>query len=284
MHETTVSILLPLDDQKNKKFYESFILQYSTITSSNLIINKIIEKTEDKDIYKLFKDLHGSMFDYNYIKQLYLATMLSIDFPQENESRGLLLDKIFLSMNINKINAKDILINLLNAKEFILLYSVFEGTLKAEFQRSKILNEGKFLREQELIGYIEKKLTNLNIREKFLKILSERSSLSSFKDLELFWKYFTHIRHLYVHNSGYITEKWLKKYKEIEKVLKADSISNFDDTIRTSHLLEVFEEVELRKNNMFYIINKLSNMFRNYIIYIMESLYLAEKSSNKNEL
>lgn len=277
MQSHTISMLLPIDKidkiDKSVKTYESFLLQYSLIVSSNFIIYELIEKSTEDEIFKLFEKYHGSIDDYGDKEALMLGMMLEDNSPQKNETRGLWLDKFFIAMAHDKKSPKFILSSFINAKEFLLLYAIFEGVLKDSFIRSGTLPEGKFLREKDVISLLRKSLSERD--EKFLEQLKIRSPLSNFEELECFWDFYTHFRHLYFHSGGYITKKWLANYKvKQEKLIK--SIAGFNCKMSALQLAEEFEELEVIENKMFYVTDKFANIFRNYIVRIMESMYIVE--------
>ncbi len=271
MNSATISMLLPMG--KKVQYYETFLLQYSLIISSNLIIYDLIGKSTEKTIFELYENYHGQLKDYHF-KDIYMTSMMLEDnSPQKNEQRGLMLDKLFLSMSIDKKSPKFILQSFINLKEFLLLYSIFEGVLKKEFIHSKVLPENKYLKEKEIIDYIEKKV--FNNKDNFIKILAQRSPLGGFKDLKVFWNFFTHFRHLFFHAGGYVTLKWLQNFKTKKREI-INIVNGFNCEIAADEIIELFNELEIEEGKMFYVTDKFSNIFRNFIVRIMESLYLVE--------
>lgn len=273
MQSCTVSTLLP--NGKHVQYYESFVLQYSLIVSSNLIIYELINQSTEDQIFSLFEKYHGQMNDYDYKRRNLLSMMIESNAPQHQECRGLLLDKFFLSMSIDKKKPKEILLSFVNAKEFLLLYAVFEGVLKSEFEKTGVLKNGTFLREKDIPLLLIKKLNKNKNDGLFLGHLTKRSPLSTHEELAVFWDFFTHFRHLYAHSGGYVTIKWLEQYKSKREKL-INTVNNFDCAISGSLLTKSIENIEAFENKMFYIEDGFSNIFRNFIIYIMESLYLTE--------
>jgi hypothetical protein len=271
MHSCTVSMLLPTG--KKVPFYESFLLQYSLVVSSNLIIFELIENSTENQILDLFKKYHGQIDDHKDKNILLTAMMLESNAPQASELRGLLLDKFFLSMAVDKKTSKFILSSFINAKEFLLIYAVFEGVIKAELVKCGALAEGKYLREKDIVNGINSKLDEKT--NEFVEHLSTRSSLGKIEDVGCFWDFFTHFRHLYIHSGGYVTAKWLDQFtSKKEKIIEV--IAKFECPISAVNLIDVIEKLELSEGKMFYINDSFSNIFRNLVILIMESLYLVE--------
>jgi len=264
-------MLLPTE--KKIQFYESFLLQYSLVVSSNLIIFELIENSTESQILALFEKYHGQIDDHKNKNTLLTAMMLESNAPQASELRGLLLDKFFVSIAVDKKTPKFILSSFINAKEFLLIYAIFEGVIKAELERCGVLAEGKYLREKDIVNYINSKLgTKVS---GFVEHLSTRSPIGKFEDIECFWDFFTHFRHLYVHSGGQVTTKWLDQFtSKKEKIIAV--ISKFECPISASLLIDSIEKLELSQGKMFYINDSFSNIFRNLVILIMESLYSVE--------
>lgn len=272
MHSATVSMLLPAE--KTVPFYESFLLQYSLVVSSNLIIFELVSNSTEEQIFRLFEEYHGQIDDHKKKNMLLTAMMIESNAPQTNEIRGLSLDKFFLSMAIDKKSAKFILSSFINTKEFLLIYAVFEGVVKAELMKSGILNNGKFLREKDIISNIALKLSEK--KELFEEHLSARSPLGKIEDIECFWDFFTHFRHLFIHSGGYVTQKWLDQLTQKKNNI-INTIENFECPISAYFLIDSINELELINGKMFYIGDRFSNIFRNLVVLIMESMYLVEE-------
>jgi hypothetical protein len=272
MHSATVSMLLPTG--KTVQYYESFLLQYSLVVSSNLIIFELVSNSTEDQILSLFEKYHGQIDDHKEKNMLLTAMMIESNAPQANEIRGLSLDKFFLSMAIDEKSPKFILSSFINAKEFLLIYAVFEGVVKAELVKSGILNDGKFLREKDIVNNIA-----LRLAEKkglFEEHLSARSPFGKIEDVDCFWDFFTHFRHLFIHSGGYATQKWLDQLTQKKKNI-INTIKSFECQMSAKLLIDSIEELELFNGKMFYIGDRFLNIFRNLIVLIMESMYLVEE-------
>jgi hypothetical protein len=243
------------------------------VVSSNFIVSELIENSTEEQIFELFEKYHGQIDDHKRKNILLIGMMLESNAPQANELRGLLLDKFFLSMSIDRKTPKFILSSFVNAKEFLLIYAVFEGVIKAELVRSGTLGNGKFLREKDIINNIITRLASQ--AEIFVDHLSCRSPIGTIADVECFWDFFTHFRHLYAHSGGYVTEKWMEQFiVKREKII--GTIANFECSLSASNLIDVINELEVSEGKVFYIGDPFLNIFRNLIILLMESLYLVE--------
>jgi len=273
-----ISMLLPLDSQKQKiKFYEDFILQYSLIISSNLIIYNLVEESNEEHLFELFTSYHTMFNEYIEINKILPILHLELQTPQQNEIRGLILDRFFIEMFNKKYSSKDLLKHFINFKEFVVLYSLFEGILKEEFIRCRLIDENKFLKEKDIIEYILKKYENISKIDLFEKILKDRS-IYNIGLLKLFWDLYTHFRHLFFHNAGKITSKWKNKFDNIkDKLIDILDKSNSNSILN----LNIIEDIEyinsfIKINEYFFVSDKFSNMFRDFIINILEAMYLTD--------
>lgn len=267
MKYPTLSIRLPIE--KNIEFYEKFILQYSLIIVSMNCYEELIDEyvTEEK-IMKYFDMFHGMFNDYEDKRDYIHYMSLDADFKQLHESRGLYLDRFYVDLQKKTYTPSKLLKYFNNINQFLLLYSTFEGILKNEYRMKEIINEGKFVRENQLICFSEKYVEKYNCKKKFLSEISERSLMENFDEISCLWNYFTNIRHLYVHSSGIVTEKWLQKIKS--------SYNKLEDLLERDIVWEIGKELSLEKvkvDTTFYIEDNLLNFFRNYIVAFMESLY-----------
>ncbi|PMG96609.1 hypothetical protein BCU78_24885 [Vibrio lentus] len=272
MQSCTISMLFPIE---KIPYYESFHLQYSLATSSNFILFELMEKASEEEVFELFESFHGNLDDYKRAQMLMMGAHMSMTCPQAKESRGLLLDKFFISMAKRKTKPKELLANFLNAKEFILIYAIFENVLKGEFLRLGILAEGKFMREKDLFKFLNDKLSKQDMMDDFVKCLSQRSPIKDFETLTTFWKFFTHIRHLYTHSGGMVTAKWIATYINLKTNLE-DKVYLFDDLFLKQRLNSAIDGFEPEVGQIFNANDHFSNIFRNLIVYIMEALYLSE--------
>lgn len=270
----TISILLPLEGKINVDFYNSFVSQYSVVIGSNFVLFEMVEKLSEPDAHELLSKYHGQIPDYSRDVSLLSFMHIQFDPPQIREIRGLDQARFFLSVTNGETTAKSILKHFLNYKEFLLLYSIFEGTLKSEFSRVKILQQGEYLKEKDMLAKLKISLESQVKCGQFIEILSSRSCFIDFCDIECFWDFFTHLRHLYAHTGGYVTQQWLVKYHQKEKSLN-EVIGKFE----SFHALKLYDELEKTRpvtGKMFYMTDFFSGMFRYFVVAVMESLYLHE--------
>ena len=268
----TYSVILPVEE--TPQFYESFTLQYSLIITSNLLINELIENSTEESVLESLTQYHGIIHDYKE-KQIHLASlMLEYTPPQTEEIRGLALDKLFMSMGLENKTPKFILQSIQNTKELLLLHSVFEGVIKTEAQRVHIIPEGKYFREKDIPEVVKNMVRDKE--EYFLEILSSRCPLKTFADINDCWVFFTHLRHAHIHSGGYATPKWIDQFKTKKENLLT-SISNWGSSISSIQIYKIIEDLEAQPGKLLYTDNQLSNIFRNFIVNIMESLYLTKK-------
>ena len=99
--------------------------------------------------------------------------------------------------------------------------------------------------------------------------------MSCFNELDAFWDYFTHFRHLFFHAGGYPTQQWLDKYgNKKHKLLQA--ISGFEDVISANFLGDAIEGHSPIVGDLFFIQDNFANLFRNYVVRVMEAVYLTQ--------
>ena len=269
MNYSTFSARLPIE--KQIPIYNNFLTQYSLLISSNLIVNELISKASEQDILDLFDALHGHNDEYIHMRNFHLAAMLNFNIPQVNEARGLWLDNLYVDMMNKKTTPKDMVLCFQRIKEFQLLYAIFENVVKQELFRTNLLEEGTFLREIDVIKKVNEYLSSLNKVDIFAELLSKRTCFDSIQDIDSMWKIFTHLRNLFAHSGGIVSQNWLDNYKSkiglYENImLKVPIQYEIENTIG----LELFEVGKL-----YYLTDDMLNFFRNFIVYVMECLYLS---------
>ena len=269
---TKISVLLPIENQ-SKIFYNDFILQYSIVISSNFIIYELIEESSEEKIFELFQSYHSSFNEYNSLSY-FLPTMgFQIKALQQEELRGLFLDKFFTEIENKKYLPKQLLLYYINLKEFVILYSLFEGTLKEEFIRYSLFDENKFLKEKDIIKYIKQKYKK-NFDE-FDSVLKDRS-FYNINSIEMWWNFYTHFRHLIFHSGGKVTKKWKVTYDNFKNTLYNGMPE--EQPLEVINILDNLEEIDraIKINEYFFITDKFTNMFRDFVINLMEAMYLMD--------
>lgn len=274
-----ISILLPMQGRVN--FYNDFILQYSILISSNMIIYELVSESNEDKIFDLFQSYHSMFNDYDYISNILPVIGIQMEVPQQEEIRGLILDKFFVEMMSKKYSPKQILFNYINLKEFVVLYALFEGILKEEFIRCGLIDENKYLREKDIIEYIKKKY-KYNL-DKLNDILESRS-IYNLGSIESWWKFYTHFRHLIFHNGGKITRKWKNFYDNLKSNLieNLKSEKSNESFLEIINILDNLEKIDnsINIDEYFFLSDEFTNMFRDFVINLMESMYLLDVENN----
>lgn len=269
----TYSIRIPVEG--SLKVYEKFMLQYSLVEANRILLGMVEENLTNCDINVFFEKLHGSFFnEYEELKVHHHEMGFQANFPQASESRGLCLDRIFsdLANPDSGVTQSNILESFINIYEFVQIYAVFEDAVKQAYLLCKLDSScPNNIKEKSIIKDLKSFLDNKNCKDKFLEQIQKRSLLKTMDDIQNIWMYYTNIRHLYVHSAGIVTDKWKSNYKKL--------YGNLTSFIKNCNFLDIegaFKEPDqIKTSKMLYLENKAVNFFRNYIVAIMESLYLS---------
>lgn len=277
MTAATFSMLCPSVD-KNDPFYKEFYLQYSLFTASNYVMYQLVSLSKENTISELFDSLNEISNDYQ-LREIFLTCMgFESSTPQKNEQRALNLDLLFADMHSMQIEQKKILYGFININEFILLYALFEGIIKKIFRIKGYLKERQFLKENEIITSFQESFdSQLSL---FLRNLNSRIPLLNFEEINLFWLLFTMFRHLFLHSGGFVTQQWFDKYRTIkEKLFMSLSNCHNEQIIDIDNLISTIDKFNIELNKLFYPQDIFVNIFRNFIVAFMESMYLSDISS-----
>ena len=267
-----ISLLLPIENQ-NIKFYNNFALQYSILISSNLLIYGLIEEICEEKIFELFQSYHASFNEYSDLNNILPAMGLQLKVPQQEEPRGLFLDKFFIEMANKKYSPKQLLLYYINLKEFVVLYSLFEGILKEEFIKCNLFDENKFLKEKDIIKYIKQKYKD--DLDKFDDVLRDRS-FYDINSIEKWWNFYTNFRHLIFHNGAKVTDKWKNNYDNLRNNL-CDLMPE-EQALEVIDILDNLDEIDdnIKIDEYFFITDRFINMFRDFIVNLIEAMYLLD--------
>lgn len=272
MQSFTYSMLL--DPENKDPFYEKFLLQYSFFSSSNFILYHLADTASEEEIFELFMKPHGCVDDYKRKAMGMAAMMLEDNSPQKNELRGLYLDRLLLDMVKKKISSKQALCSIININEFVMLYATFEGAMKSLFLQKGILDESASLKEKNVIILLENCLGSQ--KADFLNILKSRSPIPTFNALNEFWLFFTLFRHLFFHSCGNITKKWLTQYSKRKDSLMT-ALNSSDNIVEIGMIFDTIENLDLIEEQLFYAQDRFVNIFRNYIVRVVESIFILNK-------
>lgn len=274
MQHTTISMLKP--ETGRVKFYDIFYRNYSFLICSNLAAFSLIANIEDDIIFKTFVDiLNAAPRDYNNLTPFYNAIGLDLNCPQTTEERGLDQSELIELIRDRKITARIAVTTFLNANEFILLFALFEDTVKRMLIERDFIKEGDGLKQAELMNKLKCRLNSESVFDEFEATLKNRSVIWSFEDAVRLWNFFLKFRNLFVHSSGRATSKWLKNYCKTTSHITTKSGAS-EINMGSMLLSDFIEGLDPTERDIFIFPDGLANIFRNFVVSIMETLYLIE--------
>jgi hypothetical protein len=154
------------------------------------------------------------------------------------------------------------------------LFAIFEDAVKYALIQSGVISADDGLREPDVMKKVKDKLQRDGTFPQFRDRLANRAMVQNFTDAEAIWKFFTECRHLYVHSGGRATEKWLKKFRQSQNDLMKQLTKETD--FAKMFVADIIEACQPRTSQLFVVTDKFTNVFRNFIVSIMEALYLTE--------
>ncbi|WP_143075174.1 hypothetical protein [Sphingobium sp. AP50] len=273
MKQMTISMLKP--EIGADPGYESFFRNYSMLMSTNIVSHYLIDQASELEIAELLMETVSSAEnDYNRTKILHAAIGFSLNSAQIGEERGLDLADISQLIAAGNVTAKEILLTFINCNEFILIFAMFEDTIKRILVEAGSISADAGLREPKIMIEIKKYLENSSALRYFMIQISARTICMNFTDVEAMWRYFVAFRHLYVHSGGRPTPSWLPKFEKaqadlLKRLRKPDLAS-----LGVAETLMSFVPEERR---LFMVPDTFANIFRNFVVAIMEALYLSRR-------
>jgi|GEM_PF-1795949 len=273
MQQMTVSVLKP--EEGMATYYHMFYRNYSLIVSTNIVTYYIVSEMPEEHVFSLVcSAAREAARDYEEVAIRYVAMGLSSQFPQTSEVRGLDLNELIELIKTKQISAKGSLTTFINASEFLLLFATFEDVVKCMLICDSIISAEDGLREVEVMKRIKEKLKKDGTFCQFRDRLAARSVIRNFTDADTIWKFFTDFRHLYIHSGGRATKKWLEKFQKNQDDLM-NRLTKSPELARM-FVADIINDCQPKEGQLFVVTDKFSNVFRNFIVSIMESLYLTE--------
>lgn len=258
------------------KNYELFYQFYSLNIKQNLITNNLLKEVKS---HLPIMNLEIKESINNKLQEI--DTILpGIGVKRESTLReeykiSILNDDLYLKEKYFNGNYEEYINYITNIQQVILLYSSFENTISSYLKDKGITNrifQKKLLKEvcNKVSGFQEK-FNNLNDREFIIN------------DFSTLWKYFTFIRNLYTHSSGVIDEEFIRSMENIHSDIQDTIERNFNFIERS---LFPDNEKILRNNDFIesdlFIITEIElRFFRNFIIYVWETIYLLSHNLTK---
>lgn len=281
MQQMTISMLKPEADIV--PYYQMFYRNYSLLVSTNIVTHHIVSEMPEERIFELICDVsRAAVTDYARVQSLYVGMGLGFQSPQIGEVRGLNLNELIELIRTKQISAMESLTTFINASEFLILFAIFEDAVKFMLIFDGIVSVERGLREVDVMKKIKDKLERKRVFPQFRDRLAARSAIHNFADAETTWKFFTDFRHLYVHSGGRATANWLEKFQRNQDELMNRLTKGTD--LAKMFVADVIDDCQPKEGRLFIVTDKFTNIFRNFIVSIMEALYLTEprKHSTNN--
>lgn len=262
----TISALIPQKITAVTEFYKNFFFRYSLIMRQIMTINALIDVAGKEKVAEMQAIWMGLLDDYQYQNSMAICMGISYDIPQLRENRGLWTE------STQGVNSKEKLVTSVNLSEYLQLYSLFEDSISKLLHGIGILKNGKYLKEKDVIKKFNEFLTKEGIKKEFYDTLSARTPFQSDMELFLFWHFFTIIRNILVHADRLPSAKEIASFEKCK-----EKITTYlqRDAILITFICDTLDEVAVTPNVHLTVTDKMVNMLRNYIVYIMESLYLV---------
>ncbi len=267
MQNMTISMLKP--EIGRVPYYDTFYRNYSMLVATSLVTYEIINETPEAEIFELICGTSSfAASDHERLRVDYIGIGVDFRTPQTNEARGLDRNALIEPIKAQQISATNSLITFINASEFLFLFAIFEAAIK------DAVSSGKDFPEKAVMSQILAKLKKDGTFDQFRNVLAKRTLIQNFKDAEEVWKFFLDFRHLYVHGGGRVTEKWLGKFQTSMDGLMSRLTKDTD--LAKMFLADVIESCQPQDGQLFVVTDNFTNVFRNFIVSIMEALYLTE--------
>ena len=270
----TYGMIIP--EPNTCKNYELFYTFYSLNIKQNLIINHLLKEIKSQlpiISLEIKESINNKLQEINSFfpvigiqreksaREVYNISILNNDLH--------IRDKYFNNDEEEFINY------ITNFQQVIILYSSFENTIKS------------WLKERGLERRIfQKKLleeicnANDDFKKKFNTLHNKEFTNN---DFSLIWEYFTCIRNLYTHSSGIIDNEFINDIQKIHPEIVDMIDRNFDWIERSlfQDNLEVLRTDNFTEHDLFIISEIELRFFRNFIIYVWETIYLLSHDLTK---
>lgn len=272
MKHTTISMLTP--ELGRCPAYDRFYRTYSMLVATNVVTHHLIHQVSEAHLADLLlcEVVEGAKSDYVRARTLYSAMGLSFEAVQMGEDRGLDLTDVSQSLAEGRATAKQIILAFQNFNEFVILFALFEDAVKdllspTDGGSAVKLKEPKVM--EDLLTYLQ----GLALFKRFKAELEARTICEDYEDAKRLWTYFVALRHLYVHSGGRPTSKWMTDYKGVRDAVVSRLESPDIGTMDVREIIE--EEIEPRERVLLMLPDGLVNIFRNFVVGVMEAVYVS---------
>lgn len=269
MKHMTISMLTP--EPGRCPAYDRFYRTYSMLITTNVVTHHLVHEVPEAHLAELLTEVvNASRSDYARARTLYAAMQLSFDAAQIGEDRGLDLTDVSQSLAEGQMTAKQIILAFQNFNEFVLLFALFEDAVKDLITPTE--GPAIKLKEPKVMEDLLTHLQGLGLFKRFKAQLKDRTFCADYEDAKRLWTYFVALRHLYVHSGGRPTSKWLVDYEGVRDAV----ISRLKDPdIGTMAMRKMIEAIEPRERVLLMLPDGLVNIFRNFVVGVMEAVYFT---------
>lgn len=269
----TISMLSPEPGQCPA--YDRFYRIHSMLITTNVVTHHLVHEVPEAHLAEFLAEVvTASKTDYARARTLYTAMQLSFEAVQIGENRGLDLADVSQSLAEGRMTAKQIILAFQNFNEFVLLFALFEDAMKDLMTPTG--GPAIELRESKVMENLLTHLQGIGSFKLFKAQLQDRTICEDYEDAKRLWSYFVALRHLYVHSGGRPTPKWLVDYKQVRDAV----ISRLRDPgITTMDVRETIESIEPRERVLLMLPDGLVNIFRNFVVGVMEAIYVSVSRS-----
>jgi len=179
-----------------------------------------------------------------------------------NKEIDINLDNLLKTTNVK--NWYSLIRGFLNIWEFLFLYSTFEMVLVQIMKDDKSIKSDELIESDRLISKLYDSYPEIK------EIIENNGFMTNDGNVKL-WKLYTQLRHLYSHSHGILTQENKNKIAG-----KLDSFKNSleDLDIMNKSLMDIddlFKNKTLKVDKFYLLKNEELNMFRNFVITVMES-------------
>ena len=253
------------------KNYELFYIFYSLNIKQNLITNHLLKETKSQlpvMSLEIKESINHKLHEIDSI--LPVIGVKREKTEREEYNISILNDDLYLREKYFDGNYEEYINYITNIQQIITLYSAFENTIK-----SYLIEQGKSENERIFQKKLLEEVCSLNsgFINKFNTLYKEFTK----NDFTIIWKYFTLIRNLYSHSSGFIDNDFIKDMANIKDEIKEMINRNFHFIERNlfPDNLEILKTENFENNELFIISEIELRFFRNFIIYVWEAIYLS---------
>lgn len=266
LFETYGMIIPEKDTCKN---YELFYMFYSLNIKQNLVINHLLKEVKSQlpvMSLEIKESINCKLHEIDSI--LPGAGIQRAQTEREEYKISILNDDLHLREKYFNSDYEEFINYITNFQQIIILYSAFENTIKSDLTDKGL--QGRVFQKRLLEEVCDQ---NNKFISKFNNLYNKEFTKEDFSTI---WKYFTLIRNLYTHSSGIIDNEFIESMNELSSdvidmidrnfdLIEKTLIPNNDELLRSENFIEgdlfIITEIELR-------------FFRNFIIYVWETLYL----------